>query len=180
MVLHRILSQDHLAHILFLDAFNSSAIRTNYQARLAASWNDSFAALKHRYTIYTPKSETDILLAMSCIHVLLDPFPVSSYFNNLQALSLGVPVITFPTEKLAGKQCLALYSMIEYQLDDLIVKSDTEYIKSALAIAHSKTLRAQHSDELVRRRYLFYDETVAAEDWKAFFESNDVQVLLKQ
>jgi hypothetical protein len=46
--------------------------------------------------------------------VVLDPFPVGNYLSSLQALALGVPVVTLPADSLGGRTTLALYQMIGY------------------------------------------------------------------
>jgi hypothetical protein len=175
---------------------------------------------------YTPGSEEEYLYVLSNAHVVLDPYPASGgLLPSLQALALPVPVpvLTMPSDRLAGRFTLALYQMLNYGLGSfdsdsstkqgvnsesstkhggnsesstkngvnsgstdgthsgggsggaLVVRTPSEYIATALLIAHNAKLRAQHTTELAARRWrLFHNEEqhwAAVEDWRRFLFS---------
>ena len=126
--------------------------------------------------------------------MILDPFPVStSILATLQAFSMGVPVITMPSDRLGGRFALALYSMMEYGFGNetvkekrkrggahlngendaevhlsvptaLIVSSVTAYVSTALAIAHNSALRARHTREILSRQHLIFNSEKRREE----------------
>ena len=52
---------------------------------------------------------------ISAAHVVLDPHPVSgSISHSLQALSLGVPIVTLPSDCLGGRHVLCMYEILQY------------------------------------------------------------------
>lgn len=120
------------------------------------------------------------MLSLSIVDILLVPYPAHSYWSCFHGLSLGIPTITFPSVQLSGKQCEALYSMIEYDSSDLIVRSETEYLTAALSLTHSKKKRQRHSNEIYSRRHLLFDHAAATEDWVTFLESEEVRSILSQ
>jgi predicted O-linked N-acetylglucosamine transferase (SPINDLY family) len=176
-VLFRIMSQDHLSHMLFIDSYNSTAQRNAYAARLKMAWNESFVEKYKRIAFMLPPTEADHLKALSASHMLLDPFPVSGYYHCLLALSLGVPVVTLPSTLLSGRQCLALYTVLDYKPSGLVVTSEAEYVKAALALAHSKPLRETHKAELLARKPALFDEQPALQDWTAFLSSDEIELV---
>jgi predicted O-linked N-acetylglucosamine transferase (SPINDLY family) len=67
-----------------------------------------------------PRTDQELSNVLSVAHVLLDPFPVSgsSLHVLLQALSIGLPVVTKPSSLLGGRLALGLYRLIDYGLHD--------------------------------------------------------------
>lgn len=165
-----------------------------------------------------------LLRLVAVAHVVLDPFPVSDMLSVIQALAIGVPVITLPSEELGGRYALGLYQMLDYGLKEykevyrplqsatltqksnlegssndsevlastsqeqyveneilsvpsLVALTPTDYISTAISIAHQPKLRDAISSELLsdnrRRRLLFdrnSDETkLMINEWKSFF-----------
>ena len=116
--------------------------------------------------------------------MVLDPHPVSgSISHSLHALSLGVPVVTFPSDRLGGRHVLGMYRILQYGFgnettptsDDahpqrrekeressvrlsvpapLVVSTHAEYVTTALSIAFNPTLRMQHTQEIMSRLHL--------------------------
>ena len=118
------------------------------------------------------------MLSLSISDLLLVPFPAHSYWSCFHALSLGIPAVTFPAVQLSGMLCEALYSTIDYDSSELIVRSEADYLTSSLALSHSRKKRIKHSNEIFRRRRLLFDSKNAIQDWVAFFESTEVKSML--
>lgn len=90
-------------------------------SRLAGGFSDEVRA---RIIFYSPDSLTSLLDALAGGHVLLDPFPVSALLPNLQALSVGLPVITLPSDKLGGRFATALYNILDYGMKNQTINKD--------------------------------------------------------
>ena len=63
--------------------------------------------------------------ALACLrvyaagHVMLDPYPSSgSLAGSLQALGVGLPVVTYPSTLLGGRLTRAMYRKLGYGLDE--------------------------------------------------------------
>ena len=84
-------------------------------SRLAGGFSDE---VKARVVFYSPDSVTSLLNAFAGAHVLLDPFPVSALLPNLQAISVGLPIITMPSNNLGGRFALALYRLLDYGINN--------------------------------------------------------------
>jgi predicted O-linked N-acetylglucosamine transferase (SPINDLY family) len=135
--------------------------------------------LSTRVFFFCPRTDDEFIKGIAAVQILLDPFPVSGYWHCLEALAMGIPVVTFPSDKLSGKQAEALYSILDYSPDELIVDSEASYVKAALALAHSKSTRLRITQELLDRRHLLFNQSAAVEDWTGFFAAPEVVHMLQ-
>ena len=78
------------------------------------------------------------------IDIALDPFPFCGGMTSLEALWLGVPVITLAGESIAGRQSASM--LMNLELPELIAADGTQYVETAAALARDlprlTTLRA--------------------------------------
>jgi hypothetical protein len=113
-VLSKILLQDRLGYVVVMD---SGAMRASMQKLLTARLLGGYSEeVKSRLIYYQPSTYADYMTVVSAAHVMLDPFPVSGLLPCLQALAVGVPVITMPSDRLGGRFALALYKQMNFGL----------------------------------------------------------------
>jgi glycosyltransferase involved in cell wall biosynthesis len=161
--LSKILLRDRLAVLVLVDSVNHTSWQELLATRLAGAYSRS---VKERVRFFTPHDESDCLRAIAAAHVVLDPFPASGFLSSLQALAVGVPVVTFPSERMAGRLTLALYDMMDYR--ELVVTSAAAFSTLALELAHQARLRARVVREILERRPRLFDTRAAVADWKEF------------
>lgn len=75
----------------------------------------------------------DHLSVYDQIDIALDPTPYGGVLTTLEALMMGVPVVTRVGDRLLGRYGYMFLSTIG--LDDLAAASDAEYVRSAVALA---------------------------------------------
>jgi predicted O-linked N-acetylglucosamine transferase (SPINDLY family) len=166
--LSRILLQDKLAYIVILDAVNTSTWQEIYHKRLTAGFSNE---VQERVIFFTPVDESDCLRATAASHVVLDPFPASGYLAPLQALGIGVPVVTLPGERMASRFSLSFYEQMGLPDGLGLVTSTVErYVSMALDLAHRPKVRQTIVDQLMRQRGFLFDAQPAVEDWTSFIE----------
>mmetsp|Transcript_15446 Transcript_15446/g.29083 ORF Transcript_15446/g.29083 Transcript_15446/m.29083 type:complete len:354 (+) Transcript_15446:1327-2388(+) len=175
----RILMQDKLGYIIVLNPGNSwhSSHHTLFFNRLSGRLSED--ALKRVLTFQYLQTAEFIHKSIAAAHVMLDPFPGGSYHSSLHALSLGIPVITYPSERLVGRQCLSLYKRMGYL--DLVVSSPLEYATLALTLAHKPKIRQNHVNFLMKYRSKLFDCSLVRKSWVQFFNlalegSNDLRL----
>ncbi len=83
----------------------------------------------------------------------------------MQALSIGLPVVTLPASVLVGRMGLILYNMLEYY--ELVCDSSTEYINIVHNITHNPRTRAYHVEQIISKRHKLFDDKSAISDWRA-------------
>jgi protein O-GlcNAc transferase len=75
----------------------------------------------------------EFLALYGAIDIALDPFPYSGGLTTIEALWMGVPVITWPGERYAGRH--AMSHLGQAGLDDWICADGDAYVARAVAAA---------------------------------------------
>jgi len=82
----------------------------------------------------------DMLAQYGDIDIALDPFPYSGGMTSAEALWMGVPVVTFPQDRIASRQTVAF--LTELGLTDLAAASEDDYVRIAAGLAADPERRA--------------------------------------
>ena len=175
-IISRILITDRLGYIIVIDVNDRPTWQNIFTARLAGKFSHE---IKARILYVSPSGlHDDTLGLIMAAHVVLDTFPVSTLLASLQVLGIGVPVITMPSHRLAGRFTHELYGMMGYtnttsivdgENINLIVGNANEYIANAMAIAHRPLLRSKLSAYLLGKRHLLFSGALMTQEWKYFF-----------
>jgi predicted O-linked N-acetylglucosamine transferase (SPINDLY family) len=110
------------------------------QARLTAA----FAAHgigPDRLELRGGSTHADLLAEYGDIDIVLDSFPYSGGITSAEALWMGVPMVTWPQDRIASRQTLAF--LTELGLTDLAAGSEDEYVAIAAALAGDTGRRAE-------------------------------------
>ena len=109
-------------------------------------------------------SVADMLAAYARVDVALDTRPYSGGVTTLEALWMGVPVITWPADTFAGRHSAS--HLHAAGCGELIADSGENYVQKAVSLAGDSTRRSGYRDELrsrVRRSPLCKAEMFAQE-----------------
>lgn len=107
-------------------------------------------------------SESDFLGLLQTADVLLDPFYVGGGRVTLAAFSLGLPVITWPGERAAGRLAYALYQAIA--LLDCVAYNPQDYVEKALAVAGNPDYRAGLSAAMLAGHSRIFEQQAAVDE----------------
>lgn len=99
------------------------------------------------FTPYLPRQ--DYLRLHQRIDIALDPVPVNGHTTSLDALWMGVPVVTLVGPTAMGRAGLS--QLTNLGLPELIAHTDTDYIRVATSLA-SDPARLTHLRETLRTR----------------------------
>ena len=86
-----------------------------------------------RLELLGQSSHVELLAEYNHIDLALDPFPYSGGLTTLEALWMGVPVITCPGETFASRHSLSHLSSVG--LTDLIARDLDEYVELAVSLS---------------------------------------------
>ncbi|MEP6938206.1 MAG: hypothetical protein ABI846_00455 [Rudaea sp.] len=86
-------------------------------------------------------THVEALAAYSDVDIALDPFPFSGCATSLDALWMGVPVITAIGDTMVSRQSASLLTSL--RLPELIVDSSDSYVRCVVALANDAPRRAQ-------------------------------------
>lgn len=82
---------------------------------------------------FSPYAET--LKQYGEVHVALDPFPFCGGLTSLDALWMGVPVVTLESTLMAGRQSLAFLNLVGHP--ELVAANANEYVRIATSLANA-------------------------------------------
>lgn len=83
------------------------------------------------------------------VDIALDPFPFTGGMTTFEALWMGVPVVTWPQDRLVSRQSHAILSSMG--MEELSASSDDEYCRIAVSLARDPTTLAYLRHELRRK-----------------------------
>lgn len=87
-----------------------------------------------RIDLEGPSPHPDYLQRHNGIDIVLDPFPFSGGVTTVDALWMGVPVVTLPGERFASRHSLSHLSVAG--LGELVADGPDDYLRIAKALAH--------------------------------------------
>ena len=95
----------------------------------------------NRLELRGPSEHVDMLAEYGGIDIALDTFPYSGGITSAEALWMGVPVVTWPQDRIASRQTFAF--LTELDLTDLAAASGDDYVRIAAALAADPARRAE-------------------------------------
>lgn len=110
--------------------------RTLQDAGLCQSVHDAFGKLgitPERIELRGASFHVDVLREYADIDIALDPFPFTGGLTSCEALWMGVPVVTWPQNRVVSRQTFAFLSAIG--LPKLAARSSDDYVRIAVDLA---------------------------------------------
>ncbi|POM78243.1 Hypothetical protein PHPALM_4247 [Phytophthora palmivora] len=168
-----ILAHDEKATIVLLASDTQivwmEQLRRRFRQRFGRVINFVFIRVmkNHRRVLFLPTlpfAEFQALLALT--DVVLDPFPFGGGVTTLDALHLGIPVVTFPAAQSVVH--LAAGFLRYMNASDCIATSLDDYIQLAIRIA------VNHEDiqqRLLSHRNDIYQDISTINDWNIFLDT---------
>lgn len=146
-------------------AFSSAAIRQ----RLAPVLLDAGIDVDSRLNILSHMPYSDYLDVLSKTDIVLDTPHFSGCLTSLDALSLGIPIVTLPGITLRSRQTAAMLEVLG--AEELIAKNEDDYVRIATRLATDLAWRRQWSELIRTRRERLYDFSESAAALSRFLET---------
>ncbi len=152
VLFRRILEQDRSGHLIMIDGRIPE-----WTSRLKARWSSTMASVLDRCLFLPPLQHPDFLRLLQEASVLLDPLHFGGGNSSYEALAMGAPVITMPSEFLRGRITQALYATMGF--NDLIVSSIDEYTSLAVRLANDSDARTLVIQAIRSSSHLLFENT---------------------
>lgn len=144
-----------------------------WEQRLRLRWRYTLGDLQTRCWVL-PKLSQDAFLGLYPLAAVgLDPRPFGGGHTSYEAFAAGLPVITWPTERLKGRVTAALYQQMGGS--ELVVGSAEAYIEMAVRVATEPVLQAKYRQQIEAAQPLIFDQTAMVRELEdvlwAFWET---------
>jgi predicted O-linked N-acetylglucosamine transferase (SPINDLY family) len=120
-----------------------------------------------RVTFLPRLGYADYLRVMQLADVMLDPLHFGGGKTSLDALSLGVPIVTLPGKLMRGRATYACYRKMDVL--DCVASSKEDYVEKAVAIATDEDLRRVLSEKIMDRNHLLQEDMSVVRELEQFF-----------
>lgn len=113
-------------------------------------------------------SGPDYINIVKISDVMLDTLYFGGVNTVYDALSIGIPVITLPSELQRGRYTYAMYKRMG--ITECIVNSEKEYIELAIKIANDSIYRYKLSNQILEKSHLLFEDHNAVDQMAELFE----------
>jgi predicted O-linked N-acetylglucosamine transferase (SPINDLY family) len=161
--------------VLQASALNDPLVQKHFRVRAEAHGIAAERLELHRFVPVEQAAAT-----YHDIDIVLDPFPFCGGMTSLDALWMGVPVVTLPQTMIAGRQTASMLANLG--LPELIANDAAGYVTAAVELAHDldrlADLRAELRERFRRSPLADYDrftrdlESAFAAMWEAWLAAD--------
>lgn len=158
MIFDKILDKDNSGIILLLDCIGYTD-KIKLRMKKTMKHSDRVQFIKH--LVPTQK----YLEKLSEATVILDPYPVCGACTSLDALSIGKPIVTLPTEILRGRHTYGYYKKIGFM--ELVATDINNYVDIALKLAMDKEYNKYASKTIMDNKYKLFNDEESVNEWNS-------------
>jgi protein O-GlcNAc transferase len=135
--------------------------------RLKERFSSAMPVVMDRVKFLPRLAYADYLCVMLLADVMLDPLHFGGGKTSLDALSLGVPIVTLPGKFMRGRATYACYRKM--QVMDCVVSSKQDYVEKAVAIATDDVYRMELSRKIADASRLLQEDAGVIRELERFF-----------
>ncbi|HUO20073.1 MAG TPA: tetratricopeptide repeat protein [Steroidobacteraceae bacterium] len=157
-----ILERDRSGHVVFIKGAVGEWAETLRQRLRRALPHDV-----GRVVFIEPVSSEDFPDLLSLADVALDTIHFNGMNSSLEALAVGLPVVTLPTSLQRGRHTQAMYRHMD--LDDCIARDIESYADTAVRIATDGALRERVRAAILSRNHKLYEDRRVVREFERFF-----------
>jgi protein O-GlcNAc transferase len=161
-ILGDVLRRDPKGYILLVHG-----ARRRWSELLLARFKNSIPQVVDRIRFVPSQKHEDFLALMGCVDVSLDIPQFNGGNTTLEALSMGLPVVTMPTEFARGRYCMSIYKHMGYT--DLVAETAEQYAELAVRLATDSEFMEQAQARIAETVPRAFDNKEAIREWERFF-----------
>jgi predicted O-linked N-acetylglucosamine transferase (SPINDLY family) len=118
--------------------------------------------------LFLPQQEQeDFIRLIELADVMLDTIHFNGMNTNLEAFSVGTPVVTMPTQLQRGRHTLGMYRRMG--ITDCIATSPHNYAEIAVRLATDRELHKQIKRRILEKSCLLYEDQAVVREFERFF-----------
>ena len=162
-VVNQILENDPNGICIFIKMNLGSYIQDILINRMEKTLGSNMTRL---HLVEWQKCERDFYKLLSIADVIIDPYPFGGCNTSFSAFSMGIPIVTRPSDQINGRFTHGLYQKMN--IHDLVAHSDEEYVKLANKCAMNKEFRKSISTKILNNIDKIFNEVDSINTWINF------------
>jgi protein O-GlcNAc transferase len=163
-VLAGILQRDPQGDIVMMEGRHVTWTKM-LQSRLERNLGSNAARVK----FLPSQSHPDFMSLNALADVSLDPMHFGGGNTTYEALAIGLPVVTLPSDFLRARITLAMYSQMGFL--DCVVSSPSQYIDLAVRLGTDRTYRQSIHENILATCPVLFEDRRAIQQYSEFFQS---------
>lgn len=161
-VLAEILRRDPLGRLLLPAAKNPA-----WTAALSRRFQETMPEVIERVEFFPQQSSPDFVNLMALADVMLDTFHYSGGNTSHEALAVGTPIVTYPSQFLRGRLALGRYRRMDLLI--CVAASPAAYVELALRLGTDPVYRAEIKAKILAANAVLYEDMGAVREMEDFF-----------
>ena len=142
--------------VLVMFAGQNEHITQKFVARLFAAFKAKGLSSQGRVKILPAVGHDDYKRINQLCDVMLDTILWSGGNTSLDALAMGLPIVSLPGEFMRGRQTMAMLTLLG--VEELIASSPEDYLRIAFRLATDKTYRQGISQRIIANQGKIFDD----------------------
>jgi predicted O-linked N-acetylglucosamine transferase (SPINDLY family) len=114
-------------------------------------------------------SPSDFLALLATADVMLDPMHYSGGHTSLEALALGLPIVTWPGHFMRARHTYGFYKLMAYE--EMVAADAEAYVERAVALGREPALRDAARRRILEASAVLYDNRRTVAGIGAFLEA---------
>ena len=163
-ILRQILTRDPTGILVLL-----SGNRPGWDQMLLARFGRTMPEVVNRVCVVARQDFDGFMRLNAICDVLLDPPDYGGGNTSYEALAMGVPIVTWPSDYLRGRITYAMYKAMG--MEDCIANSAEQYADLAVGLATDKSRRADVSRKILETNPVLYENARGIRELERFFKN---------
>ncbi len=142
--------------------------KPSWRELLHNRFRNSLGEFADRVCFVPRQNGNDFLNLLSVTDVMLDTPHFNGMNSNLEAFSVGVPVVTLPKNFQRGRHTCGMYRRMN--MTDCVARDEDHYMRLAVQLGTDKPFREQVSRKIRERCVVLYEDMSVVLEFERFFK----------
>ena len=162
-LLRAIAARDSAARIVLIEAPHA-----HWTEMLWHRLRENLNGLSGQVTFVPRVDRPAFLRLLATADVLLDPLHFGGGNTSFQALGLGLPIVTLPSEFMCGRVTAGCYRKMEYET--CVARNADDYVELAVRLGTDPAFNALVRAQIAARSDVLFEDLSAVREFEEFFK----------
>lgn len=167
-VFPKIVQRNPQAYFVLIDTHPTTGIIKYLKERLRIAFRRYELNYEEWFIFIPALSFEEYLMVLQLSDIFLDTFAWSGGISSIDAITCGLPIVTYPGEMMRSRQSYGMLNMIG--VTETIAKNETDYIEIAVRLGQDSQWRQSVVDKIWANKYKLFNDKSCIVALELFFE----------